>query len=96
MDITENTITRWGSGPDGEGENLPRTPNWLMKQKSTHSGHEKHHSLSVLTISYPNGMRTIVSVASARHWDGTILTWSNLDNVLHDLCVQNNLPIYCF
>ena len=67
MDATEHTIARWKLGPHGEGENRPRRPNWFVKQRSVHSGHKKHHGLSVLTISYPNGMSTTVGVVSARH-----------------------------
>ena len=41
-------------------------------------------------------MSTIVGLASAWNYDGAILIWSSLDNILHNLCHANNLPNYSF
>ena len=41
-------------------------------------------------------MSIVIGVVSARDWEGNMLSWSNLDNVLNDLCVNNNLAAYCF
>ena len=72
-------------------------PNWSIKQRSVHTRHKKYHGLSVLTVSCQSGMGTVVDVVSSRDWDRTILTWSNFDNVLHYLCVNNNKnDTFCF
>ena len=96
MDVSVFEITRVGSGPVGEGTHQPRRPNWYIKQRSVCSAHKKFHGLSMLTVSFPNGMIAVVGVASSRNWDGTTLTWSQLDNFLNALCANNNIGNYCF
>ena len=96
MDVSVHEITRWGSGPDGEGPNCPRRPLSYVKQRSVYCGHKKFHGLSMLTISYPNGMSTVIGIVSARNWDGNTLTWSDLDNVSCNSRLNNNLPLFSF
>ena len=87
MGVTEHKSTQWKSDPEGKGENRPHKPNWFVKKMSACSSHKKIRGLSLFATRYPNGMSTVADVESARHWDGTILTWTNLDNILHELYV---------
>ena len=75
-------MCRVGSELDGEGEDCPRRPNANTKQKSVCDGHHEFHGISCSSASYPNGMSTVVGLASARNSDGTMLQWSDLDNQL--------------
>ena len=95
MDASVFEIIRFGSGPVDEGPNQPRRTNACIKQRSIYTNHKKYHGLSALTISCHNGMNTVVGIVSARNWDETLLTWSGLDNIIYDLCIQNNIPIHC-
>ena len=52
--------------------------------------------MSSLSISYSNRISTITRLASAQNYDGTILTWSSLDNILRSLYHISNLPNYSF
>ena len=94
MDVSVFEVTRLGSGPDGKGPNCPRRPNAYIKQRHAHTRHKKYHGLSVLTISFPNRMNTVADVVSTRNWDGSILTWSDLENILCNLCANKNIPVY--
>ena len=88
--------THLGSGPEGEGPNRPRGPNWCIKERSINSRHKKHHALSVSAVSCPSCTSTLIGDVTTSDWDGTMSTWSNLDNFLHNLCVSNNLDACCF
>lgn len=94
LDVSMHRTCRVGSDPFGEGEGAPRRPNAYIKQRAIYDGHHKCHGLSALTISFPNGMSTVVGIASAREADLTILTWSEVDDLIYNLCEANNLPIY--
>ena len=41
-------------------------------------------------------MSTFVGVVSTRNWDGAILEWSDLDEILHNSCANHNLPTHSF
>ena len=88
-------ITCLGSGPYEEEPNMPRRPNWHIKKISIYTRH-KNIMANVLTVSCLNSMNTFIRVVSARDWYRTVLTWSNLDNIFHDSCVNNNLATHCF
>ena len=82
LDVTVTKVCRLGLGPLEEGESSEYRPDYYIKQKSIYNGHHKLHSLSALTISFPNGMSTVMGILSARENDLAILTWSKLDNFL--------------
>ena len=44
---------------------------------------------------FHNGMIMVTGVVNARNYDGTILTWSGMDDVLYNLCLENDIPVYC-
>ena len=96
LDICVHKICRLESGPDCKGKNCSCRPNARAKQQSVYDGNHKFHRISYLSLSYPNGMSTVIGLASTRNWDTNILTWSGLDDLLHDLCNSRNLPDYCF
>ena len=48
----------------------------------------------MLTISFPNKISTVIGIVSSRNWNGTILTWSDLDNILHNLYLSHNIALY--
>ena len=56
--------------------------------------YHKLHSLSTLIVSFPNGMSTVIRIVSTREHDFTILTQSELDEYLYNLCQNNDMPIY--
>ena len=96
MDTCVHETCRVWSGPDGEGEDCPWRPNTNIKQRSVYDGHHKCHGISCLSVSYPNGMSTVVGLASARNWDGNMLQWSDLDKQLCNLCTSHGLTPYSF
>ena len=96
LDITATKVCNWGSGALMDGKGSKCRPNHYVKQSSIYDGHYKFHSLSALTISFPNSMSTLAGIVSARKMDYTILTWSKLDDFLHNLCISNNMPDYSF
>ena len=96
FDCCVHEICRLGSGPDGEGEDCERRPDWCVKQRSVCDGHHKFHGLKLLTISFPNGMSTVVGLVSSRESDLEMLRMSELDNILHESRASNNLDPYCF
>ena len=67
MDVSVYEMTRFGSGPADEGSNQPRRPNTHIKQRSICANHKKYHGLSALTISFPNGMSTVIEIVSTRN-----------------------------
>ena len=93
LDVSVFEVRRLGSGPDGKGSNRPRRPNTYIKQTHVRISHKKYHGLSILTESFPRGISMNSGIVSARNWDGTILTWSDLDNVSHNSCENNNVPV---
>ena len=96
LDASVYETCRPGSRPDREGPNFPRRENWCIKQRDFYDGHHKYHGIKALTVSFPNGMSTVIGIVSARPHDANILTWSDLDNYLTNLCEMGGLPIYCF
>ena len=74
MDICDHEMCRLGSVPVAEGEDQPRSPDVCAKQRSARDGHHKFHGVSCASISYPNGISTVVGLHSARNHDSTILT----------------------
>ena len=51
------------------------------------------HCLSMLTIIFPIGMSTVVGIVSEIRWEGNSLTWSDLDNILCNFCINNNIYV---
>ena len=92
MDTRVHETFRVGSGPDEEGDDFPRSPNSNIMKRSVHDGHHGFHGISCLSVSYPNGMSTVVDLASASNWDGTMLSRSGLENLFCNLCLSHGLP----
>ena len=95
MDVLVYEISRFGSRPVDEGSKQPRCSNACIKQRLIYTNHKKYHRLSTLTISFPNRMSIVIRIVSARNQDSAILTQSGLNNIMHNLCIWNNIPIYC-
>ena len=74
MEICTHETCRLGSGAAAEGEDHSRRPDAHAKQRSARDGHYKFHIISCISISYPNGMSTVVGLDSVRNHDSTILT----------------------
>jgi len=94
LNMTVTKVCRLGSGPLEEGEGSEHRPDYYIKQRSIYDSHHKLHGLSALTISFPNGMSTVIGISSTRENDLAILTWSELDDFFYNLCLSNGIPAY--
>ena len=59
MDLCVTETTRLGSGPISKGRNQPNNQMYALRKDLSILG-IKFHKLSVLTISFPNRMSTII------------------------------------
>ena len=65
----------FGLGLNGEGPNCPRRENWHAKQRAFYDGNCEHNIMKALTVSFLNGMSTMIDTFSARPHDVNVLTW---------------------